>query len=174
MNLIQIQFGLTLITCHHPPKNLIPAFGADIPGFFIFNPFFRPHLSPIGNGPQDDLFPHGHRKMFNMGTGEIGALVAAAVAFFFGAGPDLTLATMKKEIIRQATLTADILRGKLLAVGKGALAGHVSLVKPHQPLLEFLIVVPVGHIDGADPAIESARGHKIRIDGHNTSWMVYR
>src|SRR3990172_2507318 len=94
--LIQIQLRFTLVTFYNAPYNLIAAFGANIAGFFIFNPFFSANLSPIWNGPQNDLFADSHGKMFNILTGKFITLMASGVAFLSCAGPDLTLPAVHK------------------------------------------------------------------------------
>jgi hypothetical protein len=47
---------------------------------------------------------------------------------------------------------------------KVAFAGNSSLVKIHQPLLEFAIIIAVCHVNGTDSAVKTARRYEIRID----------
>ena len=122
--LVQIQFRLTPIAFYRAPKNLIPAFRTNIAGFFVLNPFFRAHFPPIRNSPQNNLFAHGHGKIFNVSTRKLGTLMAPGVPFLLGAGPDLTLTAVLQQVIRQAAPAANILYRKVFAVGKSAFAGN--------------------------------------------------
>jgi hypothetical protein len=47
--LVQIQAHFALITFYCAPENFIAAFRTNVAGFFILNPFFSSHLSPIRN-----------------------------------------------------------------------------------------------------------------------------
>ena len=97
---VQINLRLALIASCSTPEEGIAAFRADIPGFFILNPFFRTDLAPIGDSPQNNLFPDTHGEIFNMLAGEFIALVASGVPFLPCAGPDLALPAMHKPFIR--------------------------------------------------------------------------
>jgi hypothetical protein len=167
--LIKIQFRLALITFDRAPENLVAAFRTDIAGFFILNPFFRPHFPPIGNGPQNNLFANQHGKIFNKTTGEVITLVTAGIAFLLGAGPDLTVPAIHKQIVRQTPLTVDIICGKIFSIGENAFTGNSPFVKAHQPLLKFLIIITMGNINGADTAIKAAGCNKIRIYFHGSN-----
>jgi len=57
------------------------AFRTNIAGFFIMNPLFSPHLSPVRNSPQNNFLADTHRKIFNMVTGKFNALVTAFIPF---------------------------------------------------------------------------------------------
>jgi hypothetical protein len=80
---------------------------------------------------------------------------------------------MHKQVIRQAAAALDIFHGKLFTIGECAFAINVSLVKIHQPFLEFFVVIPIRDINGTDAAIKSARGNKIRIYRHNLKPSCY-
>jgi len=49
--LVQVQVHFTLIAFYSAPEKFIAAFWTNIAGFFIMNPFFGTHLSPIRNSP---------------------------------------------------------------------------------------------------------------------------
>ena len=63
-----------------------------------------------------------------MRTGEFVTLMTPAVSLFLRTVPNITLPAMHKPVIGQAPLTADVLGGQVLTVGKGALAGDAALV----------------------------------------------
>jgi hypothetical protein len=107
---VQILFRLALIASHGPPEQFVPAMGTIIPGFFIFNPFRCAELPPVGDGPQDDFFADGHRKILNMGTGKFFALVASGIAFICCAFPDVALLAMHEQVMGQAAAASDIVR----------------------------------------------------------------
>jgi hypothetical protein len=98
--LVQIQVRLTLITFYSAPENLTAAFRTNIAGFFILNPFFSTHLSPVRNGPQNNLFANRHGKLFDIQTRKFIALMASGVTFLSCALPDLTLSAVHKLFIR--------------------------------------------------------------------------
>jgi len=98
--LIQIQTHLTLITSNRAPENFIPALRTNIAGFFILNPFFRTHLSPIRYSPQDNLFAYSHGKIFNILAREFIALVTSSVTFLSCAFPDLALPAVHELFVR--------------------------------------------------------------------------
>jgi len=164
--LIQIQLRFTPITCYSAPEHLIAAFRTDIAGFFIVNKFFGTDLSPIRDGPQNDLFADSHGKVLDMLTRKFIALMASGVALFPSAVPDSTLSAIDKRFIRQAAAALHIIYGKVFAIGEFAFAGNLSPVKINQPLLEFEIIIAVRDIDGTDPAIKTARSNKIWIYRH--------
>ena len=98
--LVQIQLHFTLITFYNAPENSIAAFRTNIAGFFILNPFFSTNLSPIRNGPQNNLFADKHREIFNILAGKFIALMTSCVTFLSCASPDLTLPARHKLFIR--------------------------------------------------------------------------
>ena len=77
------------------------------------------------------------------------------ISLFFRAISDLTLFAMHKQIIRQAPLASNILCSQFFTVRKRALAGDFSFVKLHQAFFEFLIVITMRNINGADAAIKA-------------------
>jgi hypothetical protein len=103
-----------------------------------------------------------------MAAREFIALMASGVTFLLGARPDLTLSAIQKRFIRQAPATFNIFYRKGPAIGKRAFAGNLSLVKIHQPLLEFAVIVTVSDVNGTDSAIESTGRNKIRVDLHKS------
>jgi hypothetical protein len=98
--LVQIQFHFTLITFYSTPENFIAAFGTNIAGLFVSNPFFSTELSSIWDSPENNLLANGHGEIVNVMTGKFIALMTPGVSFLFCAVPDLTLATMHKLFIR--------------------------------------------------------------------------
>jgi hypothetical protein len=106
--LIQIQIRFALITFYSAPEDFIAAFRTDIAGLFILNPFLGADLSPIRNGPQNNLLADRHGEIINMPTREFIALMTSDEAFFLAAFPDVATLAMQKEFIRQAPAAADI------------------------------------------------------------------
>jgi hypothetical protein len=98
--LVQIQLRVTLVTFYNAPENFIAAFRTNIASFFILNPLFSTNLSPIRNGPQNDLFANSHWKMFNVLAGKFIALMTSGVTFLSCTLPDLTLSAMHELFIR--------------------------------------------------------------------------
>jgi hypothetical protein len=92
--------------------------------------------------------------------------MTSGVALFLGAVPDLTLSAMHKKFIGQAAAALNIFYRKYFTIGEFPFAMNISLVKIHQPLLEGVIIFTVCDINGADPAIKTARRNEIRIYCH--------
>jgi hypothetical protein len=111
----------------------------------------------MGDGPQHHTFPHGHGKIIDNLTGEFVTFMAAADSFFPSTIPDFTLGTMHEQILGQAPLAMNIRGGQIFTVGKGPLAGDPSLVKPHQAVFEFFIVITTSDVNGTDAAVQPAR-----------------
>ncbi len=164
--LIKIHFCFAAIAFDHPAKQSVAALRADVTGLFIFDPFFSPDFPPVGNRPQDHLFAHAHGKILDMAAGKLVAFVTSGIPLGLGAIPDGALPAMHKRVFGQAALALDIVHGQGVTVRKRTLARNIPLVDIQEPFLEFLIVVPVGDIDAANPAIQTTRRYKIRIDGH--------
>ena len=131
MVLVQIQLDFTLITFYGAPENLIAAFRTGVAGFFILNPLFSTNLSPIWNGPQDNLFANSHGKFFNMLTRKFIALMTSGVTFLSCAVLDLTLPAIHKRFIRQAATALHVIYRKVFTVRKLTFAGNFSLEKIH-------------------------------------------
>jgi hypothetical protein len=163
---VQIQFGFASIASHYAPKEYVSAFRADIAVFFILNPFFGTHLPPVRNGPQYHFLTYGHGKVLNIRAGKVNALMTSVIPLLLGAVPDGALPAMHENVIGQATVATNVVYGQILTVGQLAFARDLSLVKAEKPLLEFLILVPVGDVNGANAAVKAARCYKIRIDIH--------
>lgn len=100
-------------------------------------------------------------------AGKFIALMAAGVAALLGAVPDFALLAVHEEIVGQAPLAAYIFYGELLTIGEGSLAGHAALVKVHQALFEFLVVVAVGNMNGTNATVEATGGKEIGIWLHD-------
>jgi hypothetical protein len=92
--------------------------------------------------------------------------MASGEAFSLGAFPDPALSAMHKSFIGQTASALDIFNEKFFTIRKSALAGNFSLIKIHQPLLEFEIIVAVSYIDGTNSAVKAAGCNKIRIYRH--------
>jgi hypothetical protein len=159
---------VTLIAFNSPAKNPVPAFRAGVAGRFILNPFFSAMFSSIGCGSQYNLFTHRHGKFGNIIAGKFITLVATRIAFFDGAVSYVALLAMHETIVRHAPFAPDIRGCKIFTARQFALARNASLVKRNQSFLQFLIVVAVGHVNGADTAIKAAWGNKRGIRGHGT------
>jgi hypothetical protein len=164
---IQIQLRFALVASYDAPENFIAAFRANITGLFVLDPFFSADFPPIRHSPQDDLFADRHRKVLDILTRKFLALMTTRVLSFPGAVADFALAAMHEAFIRQTAAAFHVFDRKGFAVRKSALAGNISPVKAQQPLLEFLIVIPVGDVDGADAAIKTTGRNQIRIDRHD-------
>ncbi len=78
----------------------MPAFRAGITCVFVDDPFFSAVLPPVGYGAQDDFFTHGHGKVFDVVTGKILALMAAAVSLLQVTGLDGTRPAEKTDPVR--------------------------------------------------------------------------
>jgi hypothetical protein len=167
--LVQIQFHLALITLYSTPEQFIAAVRANVPGFFILNPFFGPDLSPVRNSSQDDLLANSHGKIFDIPTRKFITLMAPGVPFFLGALSDVALSAMHELFIRQTAAALDIFGRKVFAARQGAFAWDPSLVQSDQAFLQFFVLVAVCDIDGADSAVEPARRSKIRIYRHGST-----
>jgi len=102
-----------------------------------------------------------------MMTGKVITLVTTEIPLFSCAFFDIALSTVYEGIIRQAPTAMNVCYCKTISIGKLALAMDLALVDVEQSLLEFLIIVAMGNVDGADAAIEATRRNKVRIDGHH-------
>jgi hypothetical protein len=76
-------------------------------------------------------------------AGKIGALVAARDPLLGGAGLDRADAAVEKDVVRKTALAMEIV--------------HADAVETGQALLELEVVVPVGDVDRAHPAVQTAR-----------------
>jgi hypothetical protein len=90
---------LTLVAFYSAPEDFVATLGANIAGFLILNPLFSTNLSPVRNGPQNDPLTYSHGKILNKLTRKFIALMTSGVTLLLGAGPDLTLPAMHKQII---------------------------------------------------------------------------
>jgi hypothetical protein len=154
--LIQIQFSQALVALDSASEDLMPALGTNIASFFILDPFFGTDLAPMGDRAQNYFFADGHGKMINVPAWKFIALMTSGVTFFPGAVPDLALPAVHEQYIGQAATAFDVFHGEIFAVGETAFVGYPALIKIDQALLEFVIVIAVGHINGADSAIKTA------------------
>jgi hypothetical protein len=81
------------------PEDSAAAFGTNIAGFFVLNPSFGTDLSPMRNGPQDDLLADRHRERFNVLTRKCIALVASFVAALRRTRLDGTCGAVGKDLV---------------------------------------------------------------------------
>jgi len=89
-------------------------------------------------------------------AGKIITLMASGVTLFFRALPDIALFAVHEPIVGQASAASNIIRGKIFASGKSTFARHLSFIKAHQTFFEFLIIIAVCNVDGADAAVKAA------------------
>jgi hypothetical protein len=155
-----------LITFHSAAKNLVAACGAYVAGFFVLNPFQVADLSSIGNGPENNLLADGHGKIFDVAAGKFITLMTSGVSLRLRAVPDLTLATMHKLFVRQATLAPDVIRSQAFTVGERSLAGGSALVETRQSFFQFVVLVAIRQVDGAYTAIKTAGRKEFGIYRH--------
>ena len=92
----------------------MPAFRADVTRFFVADPFFSAVLPPIGNSAQNDFFPNGHGKVFDVVTGKTLALMAATISLFLGTGLDGTRPAEQADPFRQTAFTFEIFNGDVI------------------------------------------------------------
>lgn len=85
---------------------------------------------------------------------------------FLSAVPDRALLTMHENVIGQATIATDVVYSQILTVWQLAFARDLALIEAEEPLLEFLILVPVGDVDSAHAAVQAARGYKVESSIH--------
>ena len=92
--------------------------------------------------------------------------MTSGIPLLLGAVPDGALPAMHENVIGQTTVATDIVYGQILTVGQFAFARDLTLVKAEKPLLEFLVLVPMGDVNGTYAAVQAAGCYKIRIDIH--------
>lgn len=151
--LVQVQLRLALIAFHGAAENPVAAFGADVAGLFVFNPFLSTKLASIWNRSKDNLLANSHREMIDMAAWKLIAFVAPVVASFCCAVSDLALPAMHEPFIGPAATASNILCGEGFAVWQGTFAGSPSPVQFDQPFLQFDVIVAVGDVNGANAAI---------------------
>ena len=127
------------------------------------DPFFGAELPPIGNGAQDDFFPHGDGKVFDVPTGEVMAFMAAVVAFFPGAGLDGATLAKQADPVRQAAVAFEVIDGNPIE------ARDFFLVHGQEPLQKIVVVVPRGIVNTANTAVETATGQKLFFNFHESA-----
>jgi hypothetical protein len=133
-----------------------------VAGFFIMNPLCGSHLPPVRNGPQNHPLSHGHGKILDQVTGKIITFVTPCVSVALGAIPDAAFPAISERLLGETPAAVDIFGPQ------GFGAGNSSFVHPNQTLPEFLVVVPGGVKDGANPAIQTTRREIIRIHVHKS------
>lgn len=99
-SLVQIQLRFTPIAFYSAPEYLVAAFGTNIAGLFILDPFFSTDLAPIRNGPQYNLLAHSHGEIFDIPAWELITLMTSLVTLLPCAGPDLTIFAVHEPVIR--------------------------------------------------------------------------
>jgi hypothetical protein len=115
--------------------------------FFLLNPSLCAQFAPCGNGPENDLLAYRHRKIIDQFAGEISALVATFVLLLTHAGLDRAHSAIFESFVGKAALACYFLRS--------------DSINRAQSFLELQVVVPVCDQNGADSAIESARGQQL-------------
>lgn len=102
-----------------------------------------------------------------MVTGKGITLVTTDIALFASTRSDIALSAVHKRIIGQAPTALDVFYGKTAGIRELTLTLDVALVDMEQSFLEFLIILTMGNVDGADAAIEATRRKEGRIYGHD-------
>jgi hypothetical protein len=148
----------------------VTAFRAVIPVFFILHPLLGTDVTPQGDTPQYDLFPHSHGEFIDEPAGKLVTLMASGNAFCHAAVPDIALLTVHKPVVGQASLTNNILCGQVFTVGQNAFAGYLSPVQIHQPFLEFFVTISVGDENGTDTTVKPAGGCIFRTCHGRPPW----
>ena len=115
----------------------------------LFIPEFGDLFPPYRNGAQHHPLAGFQPEVFNFFTRPVPALVAGVKSFGFHAIPDFAHLAIYIEILWRIGLHA---------AGAGGFFGSGAVKTPHHGL-EFFIVVPVGNIDPAGAAIQSAWCH---------------
>ena len=54
---VQVDRAPAFVATSCPSEELVAAFRAHVPGLLLLHVLLGTHLSPMGNGPQDDLLP---------------------------------------------------------------------------------------------------------------------
>jgi hypothetical protein len=167
IRLIQVQWRFAVIALHYATKDLVAALGAHVAGFLVLNPLFSAEFPSVRHGSKDDPLAYGHRKIVNVTTGKITALVTARVSLFLRAGSDVTLAAVHESVVRQAALAMNVIHGEVFAMRQRAFAGRASPVEVYEPLLELGVIVTFCNVNRTHTAIETTRRDEIRICGHS-------
>ena len=89
---------------------MVSAMGTLVASFFGFNPFFRSHLAPLRDGPQNYLLSGGNREMVDVLARERIALVTPGIALFPGTRFDCACGTISEHFVGQTTFAANPLR----------------------------------------------------------------
>ncbi len=145
------------------PEEPVATYRAHITGRFVRHKLLSSDLSPIGNCPENDFFPDCHGKFFHILTGKIVTLMTSLEPLCLYTVPDRTLPTIDEDFIRLAAPALDVIHGQMFTPGKDTLAGNATFVERDQPLFELAIIVPARDIDGANPAIETARSDELMV-----------
>jgi hypothetical protein len=161
------QWRFAVIALHYATKDLVAALGAHVAGFLVLNPLFSAEFPSVRHGSKDDPLAYGHRKIVNVTTGKITALVTARVSLFLRAGSDVTLAAVHESVVRQAALAMNVIHGEVFAMRQRAFAGRASPVEVYEPLLELGVIVTFCNVNRTHTAIETTRRDEIRICGHS-------
>jgi len=86
---IQVHRFFALVAAFGSSKGCMTATGAMVTLFFHSHPLLGAQITPLRDGPQNNLLSHGHGKVIYVGTWEVGTLVAALVFLFLRARSDL-------------------------------------------------------------------------------------
>jgi hypothetical protein len=157
---VQIHLGFAPVAAFGASEKMMPAVWANVAGFFILDILFRSHLPPVRYGAQHHPFSHRHGEAFDQAAWKISAFVTACVPFALGAIFDVTFPAIEERRLRQAPTAVYVFRGKIFS------SRNFSLVDPYQDFFEFLVVIPCGFEDGANPTIQTARCQVIGIYVH--------
>lgn len=126
--------------------------GTLVPLFFFLDPLFSAQLAPRWDGTQNDFLSHWQGKVRDEAAREIAALMAAFIVLFLRTRPNRALPAVFEPFVRQAAFAHDFFRR--------------TSVHGAQPILEFLVVVPVRHEHPADSAIQSTWSEQFFV-GHD-------
>jgi hypothetical protein len=119
----------------------------------LFYPPFGSQLTPGGDGPEHHLFADRKGKRFDVATGKVHALVATGDPLLGATGLDRADTAKEKDIVRKTTPAMQFFECYSIVAG--------------QLLLQLEVIVPVGDVDRAHPAVQTARRGQFALDFHH-------
>ena len=108
--LIGIYSLLAMPTAIRPSEKPFSAIGTLVTFFLRFNPFFRSHLAPLRDRPQDDLPADGNGEIADVLTGKCMALVASFITFLRATGLDCACSAVGKDLMGSTAFAVDFFR----------------------------------------------------------------
>jgi hypothetical protein len=131
----------------------IPAMGALVPLFLLFDKSLGTEFAPGRDSPKNYLLAHGNREILDDRAWELVALMAALEAFIRNTRLDPACRAVNERAVRKAPFARNLF---------GFHAVHSA-----KPLLEFFIPVAMGDHNAADSAIQPARSEQFLADHNN-------